>query len=489
MMDQTRSFSSERRRSIGLNVGLSIAAVLALVVMVNYLANRHFRRIQLTESARYPLSPLTTHLLGSITNRLKVIVFFDPRSPLFSSVKRLVNEYEAKSRHIKVEYVDHVVYRNRAEQVREQYKLAADGDGDRVIFEANGKTKVVYAKDLSEYDYSKLFQGEEVKRTGFKGEQLFTSAVYGVIDPRPVKAYFLQGQREHDPASEMDQHGYSQFAQILHENNVLIDRLGSLPFEDVPADCHLLIIAGPVTRLAPVELEKIDKYLSQGGRLLALFNWRTAHDRTGLEKLLADNWGVTVGHNFVTDNAQNTQSEFQVALLTDQFSDHPIVKPLRGSRLALIVPRSISQRSTTQQSADAAKVAELVFTGPRGLAVRSDKRVEREGQIPLAVAVEKGTIPGISTDRGATRIVVVGESGFLANKVIEYEANRDFARNAVNWLLNREILLEGIGPHAIKEYKLILSEAEMKTLRRVLLGGFPGATLLCGFLVWLRRRR
>ena len=38
------SFSATRRLGIGLNVILSGLAVLALVVMANYLAARHFRR-------------------------------------------------------------------------------------------------------------------------------------------------------------------------------------------------------------------------------------------------------------------------------------------------------------------------------------------------------------------------------------------------------------------------------------------------------------
>ena len=480
------SFSPQRRWSIGSDVLLSVAALLALVIMVNYLAARHFRRIQLNSAARYELSPLTLHLLSSVTSKVKVIVFFDPQNPLYSSVKGLINEYEARCRQIEVEYVNYVVYRGRAEQVRESYKLAGSGDSDRIIFDGNGKTKVVYAKDLSEYDYAKMLRGEEVKRTGFKGEQLFTSAIYGVIDPRPVKAYFLQGHREHDPTSESDNDGYLVFAQSLQENNISVGRLSSLSFDDVPADCQLLIVARPLDPLSHVELEKIEKYLSQGGRLMVFFNLDTAGIQTGLEKLLA-NWGITVGFNRVNDLSQAKLGEMQVVLVSE-FSDHPIVRSLQGSRLALIVPRSISQRTAQLQSADASKAVELAFTGPNGAAVNVSGRTERTGRIPLMVAAEKGTIQGISADRGATRIVVVGESLFLANVPIKNGANRDFARNAVNWLLNRDVLLEGIGPRPIKEYKVVLTETEMRTLRRMFLGGFPGAVMCCGFLVWLRRR-
>jgi hypothetical protein len=247
-----------------------------------------------------------------------------------------------------------------------------------------------------------------------------------------------------------------------------------------------LIIARPVNPIAPVELERIEKYLNQGGRLLVLLGRIPIGPQRGLERLLA-NWGVAVGENRVVDRAQSKAGELQQTIVTS-FGDHAIVKPLRGSRLAMILPRSVSQRIKSQQSADAPKVAELAFTGPEGIASRLDNRTELTGSIPLMACVEKGSIPGISLDRGATRLIVVGESSFLGNGIIESGANRDFARNAVNWLLNRDLLLEGISPHPIKDYRIIMTEGEMKMLRRVFLAGFPGSVMLCGFLVWLRRR-
>src|SRR2546426_9355284 len=40
------------------------------------------------------------------------------------------------------------------------------------------------------------------------------------------------------------------------------------------------------------------------------------------------------------------------------------------------------------------------------------------------------SIPGVAADRGSTRLVVVGDSFFLANAPIELDANRDFANLA-----------------------------------------------------------
>ena len=104
------------------------------------------------------------------------------------------------------------------------------------------------------------------------------------------------------------------------------------------------------------------------------------------------------------------------------------------------------------------------------------------------VAVEKGAIQGIAADRGAARIVVAGDSYFLVNQIIDVEANRDLARNAVNWLLSRDALVQGIGTKSIKEYRIVMTASELATIRWLFLAGFPGGVLFVGFVVWFRRR-
>jgi hypothetical protein len=261
--------------------------------------------------------------------------------------------------------------------------------------------------------------------------------------------------------------------------------LTSLFHEDVPADCQLLVIAAPQHALSPPETERIEKYLTNGGRLFVMLNSSAVNVPTGVERLLL-RWGVEVGRNFVMDSAQEAAGDPRV-LLVSEFGGHPMVKPLLRSRLLLIQPRSVTPRTTARQGANAPKVVELATTSPQGVA--SDGRTEQRGTVPLMVAVELGGVEGISADQGATRIVVCGESRFLSNAGITQEANRDFARNAINWLLNRDQLLDGIGPKAIQEFKITMSEPELRRVRLLLLCGLPGSVLLLGALVWFKRRR
>ena len=476
------SFSAARKWTIGLDVLASCAALLALVLMVNYLAGRHFKRYQWMADERFRLSPLTLKMLDGLTNQVKVIVFFDPQNALFGSVKGLINEYRPACPKLDVEFVDYLNAPGRAAWIKTQYKLSSPMDENFVIFDSNGKFQVVHERELADYDLSGVWAGGEAKRTSFKGEQIFTSKIIGVTDP-PFRAYFLQGNGEHDPTSEDDTFGYFKFTRVLEDKYISAGQL-SLLTNNVPADCQLLIVAGPRHKLSQQELEKIDDYLNHGGRafILLMNPLFGGVAKTGLEKVLA-NWGVEIGDRPVTDGTQAKAGQDPV-LFVSTFGQHSIVRPLVGSRVDIALPRAVRQLTGASRTADTAKVMELAFTSEHG----REAGGATNGAIPLAVAVEKGAIPGVAADRSSTRMVVVGDSLFLANANIDSDANRDFASLAVNWLLDRSQLL-AISPRPIREYKISITQTQMTAARWILLAGMPGGVLLLGLGVWARRRR
>ena len=106
------------------------------------------------------------------------------------------------------------------------------------------------------------------------------------------------------------------------------------------------------------------------------------------------------------------------------------------------------------------------------------------------VAVEGNSAnKGAANAAGNMRMVVIGDSMFLNNKYIEAEANRDFAGYAVNWLLDRPPLLQGIGPRPVVQYRVMMTKPQLRNVRWLLIGALPATALALGGLVWLRRRK
>ena len=483
------SFSPYRKWGIGLHVLFLSLVVFSVVVMVNYLSQDYFLRFHLSAHTKLELFPRTVGLVRSLTNQVKVTLYYDTDDEFYQTVADLLSEYSHVNPKITVATID-CMRPGAAEKVKATYKLFAPTDKNLIIFDCDGKVKVVPGNALAQYVLEQVPNEKDRvfrrKPTAFVGEAAFTMALLDVTSPK-LKAYFLQGHGEHRLNGD-DETGYLKFASIVQQNNMLIEPLTLLGTNTVPMDGNLLVIAGPRETIPVPELEKIEQYLNQGGRLLALFNCYPilgqAKNDTGLEGLLAK-WGVDVGHNVVKDRA-NTLSEAATDVIVVNFAKHAIVNSLVGSALDLILPRSVGQLKGRSQAADAPHVEELAFSGPTASAAGD---LVRKPPFPLMVAVEKGHIRDVITERGATRMVIVGDSLFLANHQIESAANRDYAGNAINWLLERTHLLAGLGPRPIEEHSLVMTKTQLHQAQWVLLAGLPGSVLILGGLVWLRRRR
>jgi ABC-2 type transport system permease protein len=488
------SFSPARRLGIAVSVTVATLAVLASIVMVNYLSQQIFRRYQLSSNTRMQLSTRTTSLLHSLTNQVQVTVYCSKDESFFPDMADLLKEYTSANPKISVRYIDYDSDPGAAEDFKIKYKLGSVTNRNIIVFESGGRTKLLNGEALIQTKLETVpsetpHQLELRKKPiNFLGEMFFTAAIISVTEPKPVKAYFLEGDGEHSIDNTADPMGYTKFADILRENCVEVNKLTLLGTNTVPDDCSLLIVAGPKEAIPQIELDRIQKYLNDGGRLLALFNVLSIEHPTGLEKILA-NWGVKVTSGIVKDPDYSSPPEgLDVQAFTFRVK-HPLVNSLLGSRLQFILPREIDAIDVASSQPDnGLKAEEIIFSGPRSI-LSNGGMTQRPSAKPLVVAVEKGAAKGVAAERGATRILVSGDSLFLGNERIDSAANRDFAGNAINWLIERPVLLEGVSPKPISEYRLLISNAQLQTLRWILLGAMPGGVLAIGGLVWLRRRK
>jgi ABC-2 type transport system permease protein len=482
------SFSPGHRWKIGCDVVVRTALVLAVVVMVNYLGAKFYSRFYLSSQTQVKLSPRSLSVVHSITNRVAVTVYYDKTDDWYPTIIALLNEYRSANPNISVKTVDYLTDPGEAQKIKDQYKLSSAKDKDLVIFDCGGHFKVVNGEALTQVKLEQVPNATERefrrKPVAFNGEMMFTAMLLAVENPKPLKAYFLQGHGEPSLSDSGDQE-YKKFGEVMAESYIATETLQLLGDSVVPDDCNLLIIAGPRAEFSPAELQKIDQYLAQGGRLFMLFNELSKQHPTGLEPIFA-RWGVNVIPDTVVDRQHSTTASAQDVIVFN-FGSHPVVNPLTKLALQMILPRPVLHADLPNPPADAPKVDELAFSSPQSILLGDSAAAPRS--YPLMAAVEQKTVAGVANSRGATRILVVGDSFFLGNQMIEAGANRDFVGYAANWLLDRTVLLEGIGPRPVKEYRLTITREQMKHVRWLLLGALPGSVLVFGWLVWLVRRK
>jgi hypothetical protein len=481
------SFSAASRWQIGLDVALRTALVLAVVVMVNYLGSRFYHRFFLSAQTSVKLSSRTVTALHSVTNAVKVTLFFDTANEEFyPDIVALLNEYRAVNKKISIRTVDYVQDPGEAEKVKAQYKLAGADNKDLVIFDCNDRVKTVSGAAITQYTLEQVPNEKErefrKKPVAFSGEKIFTAMLMALQNARPLRAYFLQGHGE-PSLTDNGNFGYLKFASVLQQNSIVVTNLELPDTAEIPMDCNLLVIAAPAAAFADSELQKIGQYLAQGGRLLLLFDYASLKHPTGLEEILR-RWGINVLADIVQD-PQNTITGQDIKVRS--FGDHPVVNSLADFSLQLVLPRPVEKINLPNPPVNAPEVTQLALTGPN--ATLTGDRSDPPRSYSLIAAAEQKPTPGVANLRGNTRLIVAGDSIFLGNYYIEGGANRDFLNSAANWLLDRPQLIEGIGPRPITEFRLLMTQHQQQQLRWLLLGALPGGVLFFGWLVWLVRRQ
>ena len=114
-------------------------AVIALVGMINYLGARHLLRF--TWSAQtgssFPRKP--SILLKSITNQVKVVVYYDKNAPLLPMSSTCRTNTTGQSQNYRASgWITSAM--PAAAKIMKTYKLGSADDKNLVIFECDGRT-------------------------------------------------------------------------------------------------------------------------------------------------------------------------------------------------------------------------------------------------------------------------------------------------------------------------------------------------------------
>ena len=169
------SFSPYRKWGSGLHVGLLMLVVLSVVVMTNYLSQEYFLRFHMSTRARIELSPRTIGLLRSLTNQVKVTLYYDTGDDdsLYGIVSDLLGEYRLVNPRITIQTVDYIHDPALAQKTKAKYNLTAPTDKNLVIFECNGNRRTIPGDLLANYTLEQSpEQAPDTKELVFRRREL-----------------------------------------------------------------------------------------------------------------------------------------------------------------------------------------------------------------------------------------------------------------------------------------------------------------------------
>ena len=454
-----------RRILEGTNFVIFTLVGIAILVALNFYVNRYFsKRWDLTPNKKFSLSPQSVKILKGLNRDVKIYDF--ERQGGSQSHQDLLDNYDAESPHVSVQYVDP----DRDPALARQYDVRSYG----TIVPASG---------------ARHFQAQTTDEEGV------TDALIRLLKGQKT-VYFVQGHGERDLSSDA-RNGYSDLKKQFENENYQVKTLVLLQKMAIPADCSILVIAGPHTEYLPQETDVISKYVDGGGRLLMLLD--PGVQLPNLAKLLAE-WNVTLRNDLVIDMnplARLAGAEPEMPLII-KYGTSPIVEPIARTATLFPVTRSFviengdkpgvvdtSLCETTQASYG---VADFNFK----MKTVGGYRPGKDYQGPLTVAVS-GSVspqgPAAAGDRKKAegRFVAVGTSSLAENAYLGFGGNQDLIMNAVNWLAAEEDLIS-VRPKPPENQHLTLNQRQMQRILYLGVIGIPLLIIVLGISVWWGRR-
>ncbi len=438
-----------------------ILVVAAAAVVVNILANRYDKSFDTTSNKRFSLSEQSRKIVDGLKQNATILYF--NQSTRFQDGKDLLQEYADLSPKVHIRYVD---------PDKEPQLTRADGV-------QNLDTAVVQIGDKKEAAAS-------MTETGITG------AFIRDLKSNTRTVCFVSGSGEHQ-IDDTDRNGLSDLKEALGKESYETQTIDLLTKPDVPADCTVLVVAGPTHDYEQPEVSAIQKYVEGGGRGLFMMDpplklgVSGISDNDALAGTLAS-WGVTLDKDLILDLnpiGQLAGLGPQVALVTS-YQSQPIVSAMKGTATGFPLARSIEVKDTSKTSvqtlfdSSGSSLATEKLDSPE-VSVNDPKN--KKGPMVMAAAGDFET--GKPNSQG--RFVVVGSSTWASNRFFGFNGNSDLAMNAVNWLASDEDLIS-IRPKAPEDRRITLTGAQMRMVRITSQFALPLVMIVLGGFVWWRRR-
>src|SRR5215475_11909181 len=373
-------FFGGRQGKLSANTVVLSVAVLALVVVANFLGFRHHKRFDLTAEGLYSISDQTKKVVANLPKDVKVIYFSNEENQQFSD---LMKEYKYAGPRLTYERIDP----NQRPEVARQYNLKRMRD-------------IVVAA------------GERNETISDTSEQAVTNAILKVTRDKLKTVCFVEGHGEKS-LSDTQASGYSTVEKRLKDENYQLKTVLLAREQQVPSECAALVVAGPKQALTPPEAAMIGKYLDGGGKAMLMLDPETDPQLGDVLKT----WNIQAVDNIAIDASGRGQlvgAGPQAPLITE-YGSHTITKDFGRTMSVFPLARAIKVTG----GAGGSNVSPLLTTSENSFAkdkitpgqqIKLEPDKDQKGPLILGAAASRSVAA-----KTEARLVVIGDSDFAMN--------------------------------------------------------------------------
>jgi ABC-type uncharacterized transport system involved in gliding motility auxiliary subunit len=449
-----------RQARYGSNAVIVSIAVLGILSMITYLAYKNDKRWDLTEDKTNSLASETVDTLKELPESVDVVAYYYARTN-----------------------------KDQARLLLENYVRNSGGTFTYQFTDPETDTEIINSgKTITEGTIS-LRMGEKQQEITYLDEQNLTSALVKLISGETKNVYFVTGHGEKSPLDSGDQ-SYSMAKTTLENKNYTVKELNLLTSKGIPEDANVLVIAGPTQHLLTEEVQLIGDYLANGGSAIVMEDPSGSVGEDPLVDYVSQVWGIQYGNDVLID--ANGDQYFQNPLIAvgGASASSPIITDaLKNQAFLFQIARSVSATESTASSTQ----VEVIMTGNQAWAETDLASLNDNSYKPDQGADIVGSVPIVTTGENSftnTRIVVVGDSDFGTDAFQSAYGDPGLFINMVDWAAGQDNLIS-LTPKSQTTRTLNLPAIPYFTglLYLVTFVIIPGAALVTGIVVFIRRRR
>ena len=453
------------------NILVAAAAVIAVNLGLNYVPER-YTSYDVTANDLFTLTEDTEQIIGGITGDVTIYVLADETAK-DNDLDRILRQFESRSDHIAVEYVNPVenpmFYYNYTETPPANNSLIVSGKSGSVVVDYQD----IYVYEMNYYTYQ-----SELVANDAEG-QILAAVMRTSTDDVP-KFYGLLGHNE----LELDE----TFKNALAKENAEYEELQLQTADAIPSDAAGILLNAPLSDYSTDDVRKVRDYLEGGGNALIVMPQWSQTPLANFESLLAD-YGVTPVEGVIVEGDRNSYYQTPYDLFPFVENNEITARIYDGTVLAPL-SRGLSYDEETENVAYTPLLTTSDDSFSRVDPLNSGNSFDKaagdiDGPFTVALKAEKLLESGDTSQV----VIVTSETLFTAGAdAIVPGYNVKLFGGVISSLADREASVS-IPAKYYEIGNLAFSAGTVYIVAAVSIFVLPLGCLIAGLIIWLRRRK
>jgi ABC-type transport system involved in multi-copper enzyme maturation permease subunit/ABC-type uncharacterized transport system involved in gliding motility auxiliary subunit len=441
----------------------AVAAVVFVFVGTPGIADAASGQVDLTPQKRETVSEATKEVIKKVGNvPIRLTAFTADVSQGAAEIRSTVRKYKAAGANI-------------------DYKII-DPDISPALAAASG---------ITDYDTYLLQVGDKKQEIDDLVESTVTSAISLLGKQNPPVACFVQGHGERklqDPGNE----GLTSFAARLRiagymPAQLFLEGKGA---QDLLHECKVVVEMGPRTIMRPEEIQLLQDYARQKGRLVLAAD-SVRGNIPQLNQLISP-WGIQLTANPIRD--PQSLADDPAAIVSSRYpTASPIVDVLDHDDTPVIFANTLAVGESPAANAEGApQITHLVSSSPKSYQVDAEgKKVKNsEAEYTLAALTNATELTGNGTDAvlASTRIGVVGSGSVASNEYQKSFGDQEFMIRLLQYVAQDDQIVSAYREVGANSQFNITGPQRRTLIKKCVV--FPGlaALVFIPFVLWRLKR-